>query len=93
LLAESTTTRTADGLDFTAIGGKIQGREVPQSLRVWKTQSRPLGMQKTADQWMRRQVPVFIWKMIQPKSKIERVFPSQFAGKVNTFFGQRSPRL
>jgi protein TonB len=45
--AESTTTRTAGGLDFTAIGGKRQGREVPQSLRVkpgakppvWKTQS------------------------------------------------------
>ena len=44
--AESTTTRTAGGLDFTAIGGKKQGREVPQSLRVepgashpvWKTQ-------------------------------------------------------
>jgi heavy metal translocating P-type ATPase len=44
---ESTTTRTAGGLDFSAIGGKIQGREVPQSLRVepgakhpvWKTQS------------------------------------------------------
>ncbi|MGD9228023.1 MAG: hypothetical protein PVF26_16065 [Desulfobacterales bacterium] len=33
-IAESTTTRTASGLDFTAIGGKIQGREVPQSLRV-----------------------------------------------------------
>jgi hypothetical protein len=26
---ESTTTRTAGGLDFTAIGGKRQGREVP----------------------------------------------------------------
>ncbi|MGD9225182.1 MAG: cation-translocating P-type ATPase [Desulfobacterales bacterium] len=46
-LCESTTTRTAGGLDFTAIGGKKQGREVPQSLRVepgathpvWKTQS------------------------------------------------------
>ena len=45
-LSESTTTRTAGGLDFTAIGGKRQGREVPQSLRVepgakhpvWKTQ-------------------------------------------------------
>ena len=44
--AESTTTRTAGGLDFTAIGCKKQGREVPQSLRVepgashpvWKTQ-------------------------------------------------------
>ena len=44
--AESTTTRTAVGLDFSAIGGKKQGREVPQSLRVepgalhpvWKTQ-------------------------------------------------------
>jgi len=44
---ESTTTRLAGGLDFTAIGGKRQGREVPQSLRVepgakhpvWKTQS------------------------------------------------------
>jgi hypothetical protein len=46
---ESTTTRTAGGLDFTAIGGKRQGREVPQSLPVkpdakfrlggiWKTQ-------------------------------------------------------
>ena len=45
--AESTTTRKAGGLDFTAIGGKRQGREVPQSLRaepgaehpVWKAQS------------------------------------------------------
>jgi hypothetical protein len=48
---ESTTTRTAGGLDFTAIGGKRQGRQVPQSLKttrwtvdsrakhpVWKTQ-------------------------------------------------------
>jgi len=33
-LSESTTTRTAGGLDFTAKGGKRQGREVPQSLRV-----------------------------------------------------------
>jgi benzoyl-CoA reductase/2-hydroxyglutaryl-CoA dehydratase subunit BcrC/BadD/HgdB len=32
--SESTTTRTAGGLDFTATGGKRQGREVPQSLRV-----------------------------------------------------------
>jgi hypothetical protein len=31
---ESTATRTAGGLDFTAKGGKRQGREVPQSLRV-----------------------------------------------------------
>jgi hypothetical protein len=45
-LPESTTTRKAGGLDFTAIGGKRQGHEVPQSLRVepgaknpvWKTQ-------------------------------------------------------
>jgi len=44
---EPTTPRKAGGLDFTAIGGKRQGREVPQSLRVepgakhpvWKTQS------------------------------------------------------
>jgi hypothetical protein len=44
----STTTRKAGGLDFTAIGGKRQGQEVPQSLRVepgakhpvWKTQLR-----------------------------------------------------
>jgi len=34
LSLESTTTRTAGGLDFTAKGGKRQGREVPQSLRV-----------------------------------------------------------
>jgi hypothetical protein len=47
-IPESTTTRKAGGLDFTAIGGKRQGREVPQSLRVepvakhpvWKTQQR-----------------------------------------------------
>ena len=40
------TTRIAGGLDFTAIGGKRQGREGPQWLRVkpgskhpvWKTQ-------------------------------------------------------
>ncbi len=31
--SESTTTRTAGGLDFTANGGKRQEREVPQSLR------------------------------------------------------------
>jgi hypothetical protein len=31
---DSTTTRTARGLDFTAIGGKRQGREVPQSLKT-----------------------------------------------------------
>jgi len=44
---ESTITRTAGGLDFTAIGGKRQGRKVPRSLRVkpgakhpvWKTQT------------------------------------------------------
>jgi hypothetical protein len=35
----STTTRRAGGLDFTAEGGKRQGREVSQSLRIWKTQS------------------------------------------------------
>jgi hypothetical protein len=33
-IAESTTTRTAAGLDFTAIGGKRQGHGVPQSLRT-----------------------------------------------------------
>jgi hypothetical protein len=31
---ESTTTRKAGGLDFTAIGGKRQGREVRQSLKA-----------------------------------------------------------
>jgi hypothetical protein len=31
---ESTTTRLAGGLDFTAKGGKRQGREVPQSLKT-----------------------------------------------------------
>jgi uncharacterized membrane protein YraQ (UPF0718 family) len=53
LKSESTTTRKAGGLDFTAIGGKRQGREVPQIFEnnavetvdsrakhpVWKTQS------------------------------------------------------
>jgi len=51
-MLEPTTTRTAGGLDFTAIGGKRQGREVPQSLRVkpgakhpvWKTQKKEPGM-------------------------------------------------
>jgi hypothetical protein len=50
-MLESTTTRLAGGLDFTAIGGKRQGSEVPQSLRVkpgakhpvWKTQSSAKG--------------------------------------------------
>jgi hypothetical protein len=45
VFSQSTTTRIAGGLDFTAIGGKKQGREVPPSLRakpgathpVWKT--------------------------------------------------------
>jgi len=50
---ESTTTRKAGGLDFTAIGGKRQGCEVPRSLRaepgaksrrggIWKAQSHRL---------------------------------------------------
>jgi hypothetical protein len=34
LMFESTTTRKAGGLDFAAMGGKRQGREVPHSLRV-----------------------------------------------------------
>ena len=46
-IAESTTSRTAFGLAFTAKGGKRQGHAVPRSLRVkpgtkhpvWKTQS------------------------------------------------------
>ena len=33
-IPESTTTRKAGGLDFTAIGGKRQGREVLQSLKT-----------------------------------------------------------
>jgi hypothetical protein len=33
-LRESTTTRKAGGLDFTAIGGKRQGSETPQSLKI-----------------------------------------------------------
>jgi len=33
-IRESTTTRKAGGLDFTAVGGKRQGREVPQSLKT-----------------------------------------------------------
>ena len=33
---KSTTTCRAGGLDFAAIGGKRQGREVPQSLRFGK---------------------------------------------------------
>jgi threonine/homoserine/homoserine lactone efflux protein len=37
---ESTTIRAAGGLDFTAKGGKRQGREVPQSLRVKTVDSR-----------------------------------------------------
>ncbi|MBW2435436.1 MAG: hypothetical protein JRF36_17645 [Deltaproteobacteria bacterium] len=45
---ESTTTRKAGGLDFTAKCGKRQGHAVPRSLRVkpgakhpvWKTQSK-----------------------------------------------------
>ena len=40
--AESTTTRKTGGLDFNAVGGKRQGREVPHLLKnnaVWKTQS------------------------------------------------------
>ena len=58
---ESTTTRTADGSDFSSIGRKRQGREVPASLRVetvepgaksrrggiWKTQ---LTQQQIIDQ-------------------------------------------
>ena len=38
----STTARTAGGLDFTAISGKRQGREVPQSLWVKPGASHPV---------------------------------------------------
>jgi len=39
---ESTTTRTAGGLDFAAKGGKRQGRAVPRSLRVKPGATRPV---------------------------------------------------
>jgi len=38
---ESPTTRIAGGLDFTAIGGKRQGREVPQSLKTTRWNRMP----------------------------------------------------
>jgi hypothetical protein len=44
---ESTTTRTAGGLGFTAKGGKRQGREVPQSLRVKPGASHPVWKAKS----------------------------------------------
>jgi hypothetical protein len=56
IYTESTTIPaiSRDGLDFSAAGGKRQGREVPKSLRVepgashpgWKTQS--LGTQQVS---------------------------------------------
>ena len=39
---ESTTTRTAGGLDFTAKCGKRQGHAVPRSLRVKPGVSHPV---------------------------------------------------
>jgi len=47
MICESTTTSKAGGFDFTARGGKRQGREVPQALQVepgaqylvWETDS------------------------------------------------------
>jgi lipopolysaccharide export system protein LptA len=45
--SESTTTRTAGGLDFTAIGGKRQGREAPQSLRAEPGAKHPVWIAQT----------------------------------------------
>jgi len=48
VVPESTTTRSAGGLDFTAKGGNKQRREVPQSLRVKPgAKSRRGGIRKT----------------------------------------------
>ena len=66
--AESTTTRTAGGLDFTAKSGKRQGHEVPQSLRVepgakhpvWKTQSTDLHIEESENQDVDHQSTVSI---------------------------------
>ena len=56
---ESTTTRTAGGLDFATKGGKRQGHAVPRSLRVklgaklpvWKTQSQQRALLNRLIEW------------------------------------------
>ena len=47
--SESTTTREAGGLDFTATGGKRQGREATQSLRVEPGAKHPVWKAQTID--------------------------------------------
>ena len=80
---ESTTTRTAGGLDFSAIGGKRQGREVPQSLRVkpgakhpvWKTQLNLLFVFEVQNPCVRPTEFSFEgWRMLNPNLN----FPKHF---------------
>ena len=58
-VSESTTTRTAGGLVFIAIGGKRQGREVPQSLRV----------EPDACQWPYRSMSGMVWIFVRRTEK------------------------
>ena len=105
---ESTTTRKAGGLDFTAIGGKRHGREVPQSLKnnavepgakhpVWKTQSNI----KSADQTgisqpqgqPRQYVPHEVLVKFNPETDSQTVARIQAELKLETIRRFRSPNL
>jgi molybdate transport system ATP-binding protein len=84
---ESTTTRKAGGLDFTAIGGKKQGSEAPQIVEnnavepganhpVWKTQS--------ADRAQAEKRLNSVAKKIGIEALLERNIRSLSTGEMNT---------
>ena len=87
LLEDSTTPRIAGGFDFTAIGGKRQEREVPQSVRVkpganpsvWKTQSNDKmpdtakGDMRKYPRWSCRQSVCFFSRNRQHKGVLKNV--------------------
>jgi PAS domain S-box-containing protein len=59
---EPTITRKAGGLDSTAIGGKRQGREVPQSLRVEPGAKLPVWKTQSLDHNSNRWIPAPCWQ-------------------------------
>ena len=102
---ESTTTRKAGGVDFTAIGAKRQGREVPQSLRVepgakhpvWKTQSNisiadQAGISQTQGQ-PRQYVPHEVLVKFNPDTDPQTIARIQEQLKLETIRKFGSPNL
>jgi molybdate transport system ATP-binding protein len=81
---ESTTTRKAGGLDFTAIGGKRQGSKAPQSLRVEPGANHPVWKTQSADRAQAEKRLNSVAKKIGIEALLERNIRSLSTGEMNT---------